>query len=155
MYSVKSTVLNGGFPHSDIRGSKIALISPRLFAECHVLLRLLSPRHPPDALNFLSFYVYVKSYIQLYCSLHFFYSYPQNRSHDFIKYFIRIKTTLNIMFSLHLICTSYLRPLTTLLHLKNADLSSFSDKHEPNTRLVEVNGIEPMTYSLQSYRSPN
>ena len=43
----------GGFPHSDIRGSTIARISPRLFAACHVLHRLLAPRHPPDALAFL------------------------------------------------------------------------------------------------------
>ena len=40
----------GGFPHSDIRGSTIARISPRLFAACHVLHRLLVPRHPPNAL---------------------------------------------------------------------------------------------------------
>src|SRR3712207_1309934 len=40
----------GGLPHSDIRGSPIARISPRLFAACHVLHRLLAPRHPPDAL---------------------------------------------------------------------------------------------------------
>ena len=40
----------GGFPHSDIRGSTIARISPRLFAACHVLHRLLAPRHPPNAL---------------------------------------------------------------------------------------------------------
>ncbi len=39
-----------GFPHSDTRGSTIARISPRLFAACHVLLRLLAPRHPPNAL---------------------------------------------------------------------------------------------------------
>ena len=39
-----------GLPHSDIRGSTIARISPRLFAACHVLHRLLAPRHPPDAL---------------------------------------------------------------------------------------------------------
>ena len=49
MYSEQDT-LAGGFPHSDIRGSTIARISPRLFAACHVLLRLLAPRHPPNAL---------------------------------------------------------------------------------------------------------
>ncbi len=42
--------LRSGFPHSDIRGSTIARISPRLFAACHVLHRLSAPRHPPDAL---------------------------------------------------------------------------------------------------------
>ena len=42
--------IRDGFPHSDIRGSTIARISPRLFAACHVLHRLLAPRHPPNAL---------------------------------------------------------------------------------------------------------
>ena len=39
-----------GFPHSDIRGSKLICSSPRLFAACHVLRRLPMPRHPPYAL---------------------------------------------------------------------------------------------------------
>ena len=42
--------VSGGFPHSDIPGSKGALASPGLIAECHVLHRLLLPRHPPNAL---------------------------------------------------------------------------------------------------------
>ena len=37
-------------PHSDIHGSKPARSSPWLFAACHVLHRLLVPRHPPNAL---------------------------------------------------------------------------------------------------------
>ncbi len=39
-----------GFPHSDIRGSKLICSSPRLFAACHVLRRLPMPRHSPYAL---------------------------------------------------------------------------------------------------------
>ena len=39
-----------GFPHSDIFGSMSARDSPKLFAACHVLHRLLAPRHPPRAL---------------------------------------------------------------------------------------------------------
>ena len=42
--------ISGGFPHSEICGSKGALPSPQLIAECHVLHRLLSPRHSPNAL---------------------------------------------------------------------------------------------------------
>src|SRR3954453_17808611 len=53
MYSGRD-LPKGGFPHSDIRGSTIARISPRLFAACHVLHRLLAPRHPPNALITLS-----------------------------------------------------------------------------------------------------
>ena len=45
--------LRSGLPHSEILGSKPARGSPRLFAACHVLHRLLAPRHPPDALAFL------------------------------------------------------------------------------------------------------
>ncbi len=42
---------SGGFPHSEIRGSTIARISPRLIAACYVLHRLSVPRHPPNALR--------------------------------------------------------------------------------------------------------
>jgi hypothetical protein len=43
-----------GFPHSDISGSKPVCGSPKLFAACHVLHRLLAPRHPPYALSSLT-----------------------------------------------------------------------------------------------------
>ena len=43
----------GGLPHSDIHGSTPARGSPWLFAACHVLHRLLVPRHPPNALLIL------------------------------------------------------------------------------------------------------
>jgi hypothetical protein len=45
--------LRGGLPHSEIPGSKPARGSSGLFAACHVLHRLLAPRHPPDALHSL------------------------------------------------------------------------------------------------------
>ena len=43
-------IASGGLPHSDIRGSQGICPSPRLFAACHVLLRLREPRHPSCAL---------------------------------------------------------------------------------------------------------
>ena len=39
-----------GFPHSEISGSTDICSSPKLIAACHVLLRLLMPRHSPCAL---------------------------------------------------------------------------------------------------------
>ena len=39
-----------GFPHSEIRGSKVISTSPRLIAGNHVLHRLSVPRHSPYAL---------------------------------------------------------------------------------------------------------
>jgi hypothetical protein len=41
----------GGFPHSEICGSKVAHTSPQLIAACHVLHRLCMPRHPRIALT--------------------------------------------------------------------------------------------------------
>ena len=37
-------------PHSEISGSQLICSSPKLFAACHVLHRLLMPRHSPCAL---------------------------------------------------------------------------------------------------------
>ena len=48
---------SGGFPHSDICGSTRMCHSPQLFAACHVLLRLLMPRHSPCALLRLNFFL--------------------------------------------------------------------------------------------------
>ena len=45
---------SGGFPHSEIPGSKGASPSPRLIAGSHVLHRRLAPRHPPYALSSLT-----------------------------------------------------------------------------------------------------
>src|SRR3712207_1151075 len=46
-------MVEGGFPHSEILGSKLVRSSPRLIAAYHVLHRLSAPRHPPDALKTL------------------------------------------------------------------------------------------------------
>ena len=43
-----------GFPHSEISGSMDICSSPKLIAACHVLLRLLMPRHSPCALSSLT-----------------------------------------------------------------------------------------------------
>ena len=47
------TEIEGGFPHSEIRGSKVVRTSPRLIAAYHVLHRLSAPRHPPNTLKAL------------------------------------------------------------------------------------------------------
>ena len=46
---------SAGLPHSDICESSVMCTSSQLFAACHVLLRLLMPRHSPCAL--ISFFL--------------------------------------------------------------------------------------------------
>ena len=48
---------SSGFPHSVISGSKPICGSPKLIAACHVLHRLLMPRHSPCALISLTFWL--------------------------------------------------------------------------------------------------
>ena len=47
-------VFSAGFPHSEICGSKDICSLPQLIAACHVLHRLLMPRHSPCALSSLT-----------------------------------------------------------------------------------------------------
>ena len=48
-----------GFPHSDISGLTVVCTYPELIAACHVLHRLLMPRHSPCALNILIYTLFV------------------------------------------------------------------------------------------------
>ena len=55
IYIQMTGLFPAGLPHSDIHGSLTVCVSPWLFAACHVLLRLLAPRHSPFALCCLTF----------------------------------------------------------------------------------------------------
>ena len=46
-----------GLPHSEISGSMDICSSPKLIAACHVLHRLLMPRHSPCALISLTYFL--------------------------------------------------------------------------------------------------
>ena len=71
-YLIHRTILKyclSVFPHSEISGSSLICSSPKLFAACHVLHRLLMPRHSPCALISLTlkngshhFLVLIKNY---------------------------------------------------------------------------------------------
>ena len=127
-----------GFPHSEIPGSKPACGSPRLIAACHVLHRLLAPRHSPYALSSLT-----------KCSLHltFLLSGPKAG----LPRICGQKTTHCRIFSCQKTC------LTSLRCVGWRTVSS-SPKLVPSSRwreLVENTGIEPVTSWLQTRRSPS
>ena len=54
-YLIQYGIPCGGFPHSEISGSRLICSSPKLIAAYHVLHRLLMPRHSPCALCNLTF----------------------------------------------------------------------------------------------------
>ena len=55
-YLIHCMIPYGGFPHSEISGSKLICSSPKLIAAYHVLHRLLMPRHSPCALISLTYF---------------------------------------------------------------------------------------------------
>ena len=62
-YFIQRTIpeyCSGGFPHSEISGSTDICSSPKLIAACHVLLRLLMPRHSPCALISLTIFLVLR-----------------------------------------------------------------------------------------------
>ena len=72
-YFIQCTVIGycpTGLPHSEICGSQDICSSPQLIAACHVLRRLLMPRHPPCTLySLISHVSSLKRYIPITLSI--------------------------------------------------------------------------------------
>ncbi len=150
--------LRCGFPHSDISGSKSARNSPELNAACYVLHRLSVPRHPPNALRRLispnlarrgqpAIPREAQEHTQ-----HFFSSDPGDNARQSLIDSHRQRPRPGRH-------TTYPQCQTATDRAQRAGPSSDLLKRttgNPTTgRLVELNGIEPMTSCLQSRRSPN
>ena len=82
--------LVAGFPHSDIHGSSAICAYPRLFAACHVLLRLSVPGHSPCALSSLTLRpLFAFALILRFFSFHLF---PSKIELSFSESFFFLKT---------------------------------------------------------------
>ena len=134
-YLIQYTVLevySSGFPHSEIRGSKIICISPRLIAAYHVFLRLPVPRHSPCALFSLT--VLYALLILLICQQ------DQNK----------------IVVNNILLCISFRSYYSVFkVHLRLSPLiSKISLLHfRVSTKVVGSSGLEPPTSRLSGARS--
>jgi hypothetical protein len=150
-----------GFPHSEIPGSKTACVSPRLIAACHVLHRLLAPRHSPYALSSLT-----------KCSLHLTYDRPlragQNTACVVVKKlpiaeYSVVKKSTYLSFDAATFVTASARtclPFDSRLRARSGHSTrslwlAMSEAAEPPSRMVENTGIEPVTSWLQTRRSPS
>ena len=146
-----------GFPIQKSAGQRIVGSSPRLIAAVHVFHRLSSPRHPPDALSILAF-LYYKRFSQPYATSLFFLSFPyvivNEQALAGRRICVRVKTSTRVDTSLR----------RKSLFFATFSTSSTRPKARPRltpyprkrlAKLVEAEGIEPTTSSLQSWRSPS
>jgi hypothetical protein len=134
-----SGMSQSGFPHSEIPGSKPACGSPRLIAACHVLHRLLAPRHSPYALSSLT-----------KCSLHLTALCVVKKTTD-CRIFSCQKTRLR---NFRCFGGASLFRLAQTCWPAQPKASRLA-KPQARRRLVENTGIEPVTSWLQTRRSPS
>src|SRR4051812_16260005 len=131
MYSVRRTAAFPavGFPIRTSPDQSLVSGSPTLFAATHVLLRLLSPRHPSCAL----------------CSLVI----------SLVDHPSRLRVLLLLSRSTKTrVQRGVVNHLARPQHLPTCAYAIFKDRVKLK-RLVEPIGIEPTTSSLQSWRSPS
>ena len=135
-----------GFPHSEILGLTLMCSSPRLIAACHVLHRLLMPRHSPCALYSLNNYSCFSNYAGISSRIRFpklyllpFHFQPASTGRNRFPQFFP-------SFPLCCLASSFL----PLFSFPGANLRGFTI-----ARMVEISGFEPLTPCLQSRCSPS
>jgi hypothetical protein len=159
MYSVRDHP-KVGFPHSEIFGSTPVRGSPKLIAAYHVLLRLLAPRHPPNALLALDQLLHLSknlgsrdpgspSRAGVIPRPRNSNSHPRGRTTRQRNRAARRRPRRQDLCFLSTMSLNNARGGPR--HASNLCFL-YGNRYPP---VVEVNGIEPMTSCLQSRRSPN
>ena len=167
-YFVQRTIpkyCSGGFPHSEISGSTDICSSPKLIAACHVLRRLLMPRHSPCALYSLTLRDILVLLFGIMQAINRLLSQNCNcYPHLFRCSTIKIsqtsfnfcwKTSLLPCFHHFLHCSVFKVQFPVSLETRSKRTTSCPLPSIFNSKLVEIVGIEPATSCLQGRRSPS
>src|SRR5664279_1396852 len=126
-----------GFPHSEIHGSKRVCRSPWLIAACRVLHRRLAPRHPPFTLSSLAI------------------KYFRRESYKKFAFKNLLITRFCCQRPIFCFCPPHSIPKRgggpggRRVKRRRRGVQDHNQR-----KLVELIGIEPTTYGLQSRRSP-
>ena len=158
-------VCSAGFPHSEICGSQDICSSPQLIAACHVLLRLLMPRHSPCALSSLTFRI-ISLILKVELCRQFnrifeivivthLYDVPQLKLKiRSFKLYVQKTSLLPCLSLLHYIVQFSRFDLPTAFAARFEDLSLCQVfKSNNNCCLVGPSGLEPPTLRLSVVRS--
>ena len=150
-YLIHRTLPCGGFPHSEISGSKLICSSPKLIAACHVLHRLLMPRHSPCALISLTISgsqrimrLHRRIFYRSNCSC-----YPIIPQYLFQTAFAALPSVALLLLFFSLFSFQGAVPVKDRIKTLKGSLSVLI-----HSSMVEISGIEPLTSCVQSRRSP-
>ena len=139
-----------GFPHSEIPGSKLVCSSPRLIAAYHVLHRLPTPRHPPFALSSLANSRNLGAHARL--------PHPLHENSKVLALSMRRETQSRLRYELSKNKLELQETRCSKLYRignRRHPTGTFTPRKAHRKNVVEVTGIEPVTYGLQSRRSPS
>ena len=156
---------SAGFPHSEICGSKLMCSSPQLIAACHVLLRLLMPRHSPCALSSLTYRCFHSDLSEnSWFSLRIMQAYKDRNCMSPCILSDAVPQSICFVMLLHdasllpyLLChiVQFSRCRTPASLEARSKHSSSLKCFDPVSTLVEISGFEPLTSCLQGRRSPS
>ena len=154
-----------GLPHSEIPGSMDICSSPRLFAACHVLLRLLMPRHSPCALSSLTYRRFHSDLSEnSWFSLRIMQAYKDRNCMSPCILSNAVPQSICFIILSHdasllpyLLChiVQFSRCRTPASLEARSKHSSSLKCFDPVSTLVEISGFEPLTSCLQGRRSPS
>ena len=155
MYSDARYHIHGGFPHSEICGSKDIDTSPQLIAVYHVLHRLSMPRHPLNALIRL-IYTHI-NFLNVFTLIYILIKRTSLKK-------IKQDTALRVVFETLLYWWRWsesnrrphackARALPTELHPQINHSYTFNHRNDQEYIAVGQGGLEPPTSRLSSARS--
>ena len=154
-----------GLPHSEISGSMDICSSPKLIAACHVLLRLLMPRHSPCALSSLTYRRFHSDLSEnSWFSLRIMQAYKDRNCmspcilSDAVPHsicFITLSHDASLLPYLLCHIVQFSRCRTPASLEARSKHSSSLKCFDPVSTLVEISGFEPLTSCLQGRRSPS
>ena len=125
---------SAGFPHSVISGSTAICASPKLIAACHVLHRLLMPRHSPCALISLTYRPAFTGLLEKLSGSHRVFRIMQALEFDKIVLFYPFNKKFHNLMFVSLCCLLFiLWLLCSVFKVRFSDLKSDpSTQHPPN-----------------------
>ena len=164
-YLIQRTILeycSSGFPHSEISGSTDICSSPKLIAACHVLRRLLMPRHSPCALYSLTLRDILVLLLEL-CRqstgyfrkivivTHIFSDVPQLKFTTFLQ--LPLKPSVALLSSHFNTLFSFQGAISDSFEARSQNPVSWVLRSNSKLELVGPSGLEPPTLRLSVVRS--
>ena len=122
-----SEYCSAGFPHSEISGSMAMCASPKLIAACHVLHRLLMPRHSPCALSSLTYRFPKREANQVLVLIEYFMNHAGSELEWKLLFYPLLKSSTKSFLFPSVACSSYFWLLCSVFKVRSESFRTHRD----------------------------